>query len=502
MTQVRWSPIIPGLLATGSKDQTVKVWQTHLIDSSLIIKENNNNSNNNSNNNNNMQQQYYPLHTIEFRPIAEFKTSGSVSCLKWSPDGTMLIASLKQESIVNNDNNNNNNNESNQYYLQCFDVQPVVGSFYDDAASDISIDSDKGDQRTRIFTLQDHPSFLCFSHDSTRIYMSMAIDPNSEENEKRRPAFLVYLDLTHNQLHRCKTVDRIIDHQTEFIKCMSINNNRNLLIVATSTHQNQGRVIAWDVETDETKIIERQMPSIQSMQWVENDTWLIIGRSNGSVEFWKVQMQTENNNENYDNDNDNDNNNNNNENNENYENNNHKMPEIERIYANECHGGPVFNLTVSNGVLISSAQPNLEYESYFTDNIIWDIRKMIQSDNQPKIIHSISNINGNNDITRLLDISPVTIRQVQCGGGPGSLLAASGDNHVYCHSLTGFFFFLHLTDLKKKKYNINTNTNVNNHRCYFGSYVTRVTNYKLQKNQNNCFNSFFFFLNLFIIACL
>ena len=74
-------------------------------------------------------------------------------------------------------------------------------------------------QRTTKFTLQDHPSQLSFSGDGNNIYMSMDIDPNSEENEKRRPAFLVYLDLTQNQSHRCKTVDRIVDHQTEFIVC-------------------------------------------------------------------------------------------------------------------------------------------------------------------------------------------------------------------------------------------------------------------------------------------
>ena len=52
----------------------------------------------------------------------------------------------------------------------------------------------------RVFTLQNHPSRLVFSSDGGLVYMAMDIDPNSEENEARRPAFLVYLDLAQNQL--------------------------------------------------------------------------------------------------------------------------------------------------------------------------------------------------------------------------------------------------------------------------------------------------------------
>ena len=35
VTQVKWCPTIPGILATGSEDESVKIWQTHLLDHTL-----------------------------------------------------------------------------------------------------------------------------------------------------------------------------------------------------------------------------------------------------------------------------------------------------------------------------------------------------------------------------------------------------------------------------------------------------------------------------------
>mmetsp|Transcript_3670 Transcript_3670/g.4560 ORF Transcript_3670/g.4560 Transcript_3670/m.4560 type:complete len:381 (-) Transcript_3670:38-1180(-) len=58
VTNLSWSPTIPGLLATGSDDETVKIWQTQLLDNTLIAPEydeliinkmlNNTHSNNNN----------------------------------------------------------------------------------------------------------------------------------------------------------------------------------------------------------------------------------------------------------------------------------------------------------------------------------------------------------------------------------------------------------------------------------------------------------------------
>merc|ERR1712228_25486 len=36
VTQIKWCPTIPGILATGSEDESVKIWQTHLLDHTLI----------------------------------------------------------------------------------------------------------------------------------------------------------------------------------------------------------------------------------------------------------------------------------------------------------------------------------------------------------------------------------------------------------------------------------------------------------------------------------
>merc|ERR1711971_276705 len=102
-----------------------------------------------------------------------------------------------------------------------------------------------------------------------------------------------------------------------------------------------------------------------------------------------------------------------------------------------CHSGPLFHLSTSNGILISSAKPsNLEYESFFIDNVLWDIRSLMHNGRKPKLVSRMPNVNeSEKDITRLLCLSPVTNRQVREGGGPGSLLAVSGDHSVYCHNM-------------------------------------------------------------------
>jgi len=35
ITQIAWNPILPGVIATGSEDETCKIWTTHLLDQSL-----------------------------------------------------------------------------------------------------------------------------------------------------------------------------------------------------------------------------------------------------------------------------------------------------------------------------------------------------------------------------------------------------------------------------------------------------------------------------------
>ena len=217
VTQIKWCPTIPGILATGSEDESVKIWQTHLLDPKLvpaeydnaevdkILKKEDGDENEKDADkkeedakNVNKLQSTYPLHAIEFQPIAEYKTSGRVTCLEWSPDGSMLVASLRKSM---------GDSKKSGYFIQCFDLHPILGAYasdwddfggdgnkYDfdknesnggDANGDEEDDAD--DSRTKIFTLQDHPSRLVFSSDGALIYMAMDIDPNSEENEKRRP---------------------------------------------------------------------------------------------------------------------------------------------------------------------------------------------------------------------------------------------------------------------------------------------------------------------------
>ena len=301
---------------------------------------------------------------------------------------------------------------------------------------------DEDDSRTKIFTLQDHPSRLVFSHDGTYIYMSMDIDPNSEENEKRRPAFLVYLDLAQNQLHRCKTVDRIIDHQTEFIVGLAMNNARNVMVVATSTHQQSGRMIAWDIEKNETRIVERKGERISSLMFTDDDSWLVVGRNTGKLQFWNIynehnkklqtyyQRQVSPREASAESDNGDDDENL-------HQTDNASISSFELKYEENIHSGPVFHVTTSNGILISSAKPNnLEYESFFIDNVIWDIRQLMNIGRRARMVSRLHNVNDQEkDITRLLDLSPVTPRHVREGGGPGTLLAASGDHAVYCHNM-------------------------------------------------------------------
>lgn len=491
VTQVKWCPTIPGILATGSEDESVKIWQTHLLDHTLIPAEYDNeeidkmlNAGDDENENENeeeddnkakesmiseqgqKQRSTYPLHAIEFQPIAEYKTSGQVTCLEWSPDGSMLVASLRKE-MGQNQQSQGNKKKKYGYFIQCFDLHPILGQYttdWDDFGGDNNKYDfggggdndgatpngdgtgmgDDDDSRTKIFTLQDHPSRLVFSNDGSWIFMSMDIDPNSEENEKRRPAFLVYLDLTQNQLHRCKTVDRIIDHQTEFIVGLAMNNARNVMVVATSTHQQSGRMIAWDIDKNETRIVERKGERISSLMFTDDDSWLIIGRASGKLQFWNVYNENNKKLQSYykkqmekakDDNNDKDAAV---DDDENLQTNNASISSFELTYEESIHSGPVFHITTSNGILISSAKPNnLEFnESFFIDNVIWDIRQLMNIGRRGRMVARLHNVNDQEkDITRLLDLSPVTPRHVREGGGPGTLLAASGDHAVYCHNM-------------------------------------------------------------------
>merc|ERR1712113_187979 len=79
-----------------------------------------------------------------------------------------------------------------------------------------------------------------------------------------------------------------IDHQTEFIVDLAMNNARTIMVVATSTHSNSGRMIAWDIEKNETRIVERKGLRISSLLFTEDDSWLVVGRMNGKLQFWNV----------------------------------------------------------------------------------------------------------------------------------------------------------------------------------------------------------------------
>jgi len=489
VTQIKWCPTIPGILATGSDDETVKIWQTHLLDHTLVpaeceademdkvLKGDGHDGTEQTNDDSKQsesspketkqraKQSTYPLHAIEFQPIAEFKTSGKVTSLEWSPDGSMLVASLMKE-MTNKAATGGGGKAPMGYFIQCFDLHPTLGRYttdWDDFGGDHNefqpdfdgdtdgtgggdaAPDDMDESRTKIFTLQDHPARLVFSSNGQQIYMSMDIDPNSEENEKRRPAFLVYLDLGQNQLHRCKTVDRIIDHQTEFIVDLAMNNARNIMVVATSTHSDSGRMIAWDMERNETNIVERKGVRISSLLFTEDDSWLVVGRIDGTLQFWNIFNEQNKKLQSY------------------YQQQKqhgaakeddgdaaeepqdeeatevaaHSISTFEMKFEETIHSGPVFKTTTSNGVLLSSAKPtNLDYESFFIDNVIWDVRSMQNMGRSPKVVSRMHNLNDTEkDITRLLDLSPVTPRHVREGGGPGTLLAASGDHAVYCHNM-------------------------------------------------------------------
>jgi len=432
VTQVRWCPTIPGILATGSEDESVKIWQTHLLDHTLvpaeydneeldkILKADQNDENEAETDENDSKEKEkdekkkdstYPLHAIEFQPIAEYKTSGQVTCLEWSPDGSMLVVSLRKQM----------KDGANKfgYFIQCFDLHPILQPYttdwddfggdnneYDfDAADAHNHDGsdDEDESRTKIFTLQDHPSRLVFSSDGSQIYMAMDIDPNSEENEARRPAFLVYLDLGQNQLHRC-------------------------------------------IDRNETRIVERNGARISSLLFTDDDSWLIVGRDSGQLEFWNVYNENNKKLQSYykQQNSEKDNKDTDKETEEEVEDEQDQSVNIslfEQKFVETIHSGPVFHLTTSNGVLISSAKPtSLEYESFFTDNVVWDIRLLMNFGKQSRMVARLHNLNDSEkDITRLLDLSPVTPRHVREGGGPGTLLAASGDHAVYCHNMMDVF---------------------------------------------------------------
>jgi len=263
-----------------------------------------------------------------------------------------------------------------------------------------------------------------------------------------------------------------------------MNHTHSMLIVATYTDQGNGRLIAWDIDKNTTRIVDKQAYRVTSMTWTEDDSWLIIGRDNGEVEFWSVYNENNKKLQNiYKNlipdfinkqqesmsqlpslspmvskgsyvsdkevnkgkkpqDNNNEDNTKanaaNDEENEDKKADNDKrslIPIFDKQFVEHVHTGPVFNITCSNGVLISSANPkNSNNES--CDHILYDIRCLMNAGVTPRIISRLHNLNGNEkDITRLLSLSPATPRHVREGGGPGTLIAATGYHHVYCHNM-------------------------------------------------------------------
>ncbi|ETO20328.1 hypothetical protein RFI_16888 [Reticulomyxa filosa] len=378
-------------------------------------------------------------------------------------------------------NNASSSTSGYQYYLQCFDLSPALGGYnpeeddsgsVEDGGNDDEVEDDAIAERTKIFTLQDHPGRICFNNDGNQIFMGMDIDPNSEENEKRRPAFLVFLNLTDNQLHRCRTVDRIIDHQTEFVADLSLNNDRSLMIVATGTHQGNGRLNRWGLDSDETRIIERNSTSQASfMKWTEDDSWLIIGRKNGAVEVMPIPRLPQKNEDaptsgkttqqKLSSDDETSSVGNTTKHEENVE--VEREPQVstlERKWSFNVHNGKIFHITTSNGLLITSAElGNLEYESFFAHHILWDIRSLMNYGHEPKIIATLGNLHAlEKDITRLIELSPVTTRHVREGGGPGTLLAATGHCNLFCHNVAGMS--------NDRPQGANTNKSVHFFVCY------------------------------------
>merc|ERR1712032_666841 len=210
-------------------------------------------------------------------------------------------------------------------------------------------------------------------------------------------------------------------------------------------HTDSGRMIAWDIESDETRIVERKGARISSLIFTEDDSWLIVGRSSGMLQFWNVfnernkKLQSYYKEQNVTSDakpkEDKPDDDAEEENNETALEN--SISSFEMKFEENVHSGPVFNTTTSNGVLLSSAKSSeKEYESFFIDNVIWDVRSMQNQGRKPTMVSRMHNLNDTEkDITRLLDLSPVTPRHVREGGGPGTLLAASGDHAVYCHNM-------------------------------------------------------------------
>merc|ERR1712087_325643 len=182
-----------------------------------------------------------------------------------------------------------------------------------------------------------------------------------------------------------------------------------------------------------------------SLLFTDDDSWLIVGRDSGQLEFrnvynennkklqsyYKQQQQQNSGKEKDDTEAEQD---------ESVEE-SVTISRFEQKFVETIHSGPVFHLTTSNGVLISSAKPtSLEYETFFTDNVVWDIRLLMNFGKQGRVVTRLHNLNDSEkDITRLLDLSPVTPRHVREGGGPGTLLAASGDHAVYCHNMMDVF---------------------------------------------------------------
>jgi len=118
-----------------------------------------------------------------------------------------------------------------------------------------------------------------------------------------------------------------------------------------------------------------------------------------------------------------------------------KEPQVSSLeqkwVLSNVHNGKIFHMTTSNGLLITSAQlGNMEYESFFAHHILWDIRALMNHGQEPKIIATLGNLHeSEKDITRLLELSPVTARHVREGGGPGTLLAATGHCNLFFHNI-------------------------------------------------------------------
>ena len=127
-----------------------------------------------------------------------------------------------------------------------------------------------------------------------------------------------------------------------------MNHSSSLMVLATCTHQRRERLIAWDVEKNETRSVERRGHPVSYMIWTEDDNL-----HDKSVDIERALS----------------------------------VAIFEQKFTESAQYGPVFNLTTSGGILISSAKPtNLEYDSFFVDSCIWDCHGTMNNGAEPKVI--------------------------------------------------------------------------------------------------------------------